>query len=167
MNFRFATHTDAEKIAELHAKSWQKAYRGSFTNDFLDNHALENRKTLWHKRFHENENQITILCENNQTLIGFICIFTNNGEFGPLIDNLHIAEQYQGQGIGKMLIDKAKEYIRQKALGTKMHLFVLEKNENAIHFYQKLGARNNNAEIYTSPDGLQLKIFKMVWDDLF
>ncbi len=166
MTFRLATEKDAKKIAELHAQSWQKTYRGSFSDEFLDNHVLENRKAVWQKRFEENENQTTILAEESEELIGFVCIFPKNEQFGALIDNLHVSENYHGQGIGKMLMQKASQWIESNSEVKKMHLYVLEKNANAIIFYEKLGAKINNAEFFTSPDGLQLKVFKMVWNGL-
>ena len=35
MTYRNATHEEAEAIADLHAKSWQTAYRGILSDDFL------------------------------------------------------------------------------------------------------------------------------------
>jgi GNAT superfamily N-acetyltransferase len=165
MEYRIATIEDAENIAALHAISWQKAYRGSFSDDFLDNHVVENRRKIWQKRFAEKENQTTILIENEDGLVGFACIYPKNDQYGCLIDNLHVAEAYQGLGIGKNLMQKAANWVLDNTSQKLMHLWVLENNISAIEFYKKLGAKKSEQTFYTSPDGIELSVFRMVWDD--
>jgi hypothetical protein len=40
----------ADRIAERHALSWQRTYRGMMTDEFLDRRALANRRQVWHDR---------------------------------------------------------------------------------------------------------------------
>jgi len=39
MNFRRAAACDADRIAQLHAESWRRAYRGMMRDEFLDGDA--------------------------------------------------------------------------------------------------------------------------------
>jgi ribosomal protein S18 acetylase RimI-like enzyme len=112
MTFRIANNTDIQKIAHLHSLSWQKTYRGAFTDDFLDNHVQENRLSIWTQRMQQPlENQIVILCEIDDSLAGFVCAFGNkNEEFGTYIDNLHISPEFKGKGIGKELMRQVAQW---------------------------------------------------------
>jgi hypothetical protein len=43
MIYRQAQPVDAPSIAQLHADSWRRTYRGLFSDDFLDNRADDDR----------------------------------------------------------------------------------------------------------------------------
>src|SRR5689334_9774394 len=48
--YREATRNDIETIAQLHARSWRRAYRGILRDDFLDEGLIHNRRDVWHER---------------------------------------------------------------------------------------------------------------------
>lgn len=68
----------------------------------------------------------TFIYEENDTIKGFISMVDNS-----FIGALFVAEEYQGQGIGKKLIDYCKELYAQLELG------VYVENHKAIRFYKK------------------------------
>jgi ribosomal protein S18 acetylase RimI-like enzyme len=105
-NTRIATPKDIETIAKLHALSWQNSYRGMLTDDYLDNHVLTDRIEVWTQRINEPvENQIIILKEIDNTVVGFVCAYgSQTDEFGTFIDNLHVLPTYKGKGIGRDLM---------------------------------------------------------------
>ena len=86
LSFRNARKEDAENIAKLHAKSWQSAYKGILSDEYLANNVLKNRLETWQKRFENpKENQYIILVKENDILLGFVCIFGNQDtEYGSL-----------------------------------------------------------------------------------
>lgn len=45
--FREATSADIEGIANLHATSWRFAYRGSYSDAYLDGPVFEERRQVW------------------------------------------------------------------------------------------------------------------------
>ena len=49
MTIRAAGMADAVAIAQLHTRSWQTAYRGILSDDFLQGPLPENRRVLWHE----------------------------------------------------------------------------------------------------------------------
>ncbi|MGB3145615.1 MAG: N-acetyltransferase, partial [Maribacter sp.] len=60
--FKKATSKDAERIAHLHALSWQQNYREAFSAHFLDNEVVNDRLTVWKERFdHPKENQYILI----------------------------------------------------------------------------------------------------------
>lgn len=50
MRIRQANITDASRIAEIHVRSWQAAYRGIMSNTLLDALPIEQRERLWRER---------------------------------------------------------------------------------------------------------------------
>ena len=70
----------------------------------------------------------TFIYEDNDDIRGFISIINND-----FIGALFVEKNYQSQGIGKSLIDYAKN------LYDNLSLAVYKENEKAISLYKKLG----------------------------
>ena len=50
MDLRPAGLPDAAQIAELHAASWRRHYRGAFADSYLDGDVVTERRTGWSSR---------------------------------------------------------------------------------------------------------------------
>jgi ribosomal protein S18 acetylase RimI-like enzyme len=72
------------------------------------------------------ENKIIIACKN-RNIVGF-CAF--NQEW---LNHLYVLPEYQGNNIGKILLEKAMEESQ------KLQLWTFQKNNAAIKFYEKNG----------------------------
>lgn len=70
----------------------------------------------------------TFVYEDNDDIRGFISIINND-----FIGALFVEKNYQSQGIGKSLIDYAKN------LYDNLSLAVYKENEKALEFYKKMG----------------------------
>ena len=70
----------------------------------------------------------TFIYEDNDDIRGFISVINNN-----FIGALFVEKNYQSQGIGKSLIDYAKN------LYDNLSLAVYKENEKALEFYKKMG----------------------------
>ena len=70
----------------------------------------------------------TFVYEDNDDIRGFISIINND-----FIGALFVEKNYQWQGIGKSLIDYAKN------LYDNLSLAVYKENEKALEFYKKMG----------------------------
>jgi len=84
-----------------------------------------------------------IVAEVDQLVVGFALFFTNYSTFltrrGIYLEDLFILPEYRRQGIGKqLLIYLAKLAVSRQA--GRLEWSVLDWNESAIAFYQKMGA---------------------------
>jgi GNAT superfamily N-acetyltransferase len=166
MIFRLATEKDIETIALLHAQSWQKHYRGIFLDEYLDNEVVNDRVNVWQNRLTQpSDNQRVILAEENQTALGFVCVFgEEDAEWGALVDNLHA--RAQRRGVGKTLLSLAAKWVKETYPDSKLHLWVLEKNYPARAFYDKMGGQVVEQSEEENPGGGFAQILRYAWSDL-
>ena len=163
ITYRPATVADADRIAALHARSWQETYRGIMPDDFLDDEVEAERLAEWRNRFTEQpDNRQIIVAEEREQLVGFACVLTGSDPvYGALLDNLHVASAYKGRGIGRSLIKQAADWVRQQDAKSPFYLWVYEQNHPARAFYDSLGAINQ--ERVRGDNGV---VLRYVWPDV-
>jgi ribosomal protein S18 acetylase RimI-like enzyme len=168
MTYRKAKSNEAEAIAHLHAQSWQVAYRGILTDAFLDHEVVNNRLKIWQERFtHPAKNEFICVAIEKQALKGFVCVYGNDdAQWGALVDNLHVLPDFQGHGVGKKLMQEAAKWVAKKYPNSGLYLWVYEDNHAARHFYEKMGGKNVESQIYDNADGGSANIFRYAWTDI-
>jgi GNAT superfamily N-acetyltransferase len=168
MTYREATPNDIEKIAALHAQSWQLHYQGILKEEFLSQAVEENRLEVWRSRLQNPaENQYILLAEDAGVLCGFACVFADEDPvWGALLDNLHISAHRKGEGIGTMLLRLAAQWAVQRRPSTNFYLWVYEDNRNARKFYEGLGAVNQEMVSTENPGGGSANVCRYVWTDV-
>ncbi|GAB3546163.1 GNAT family N-acetyltransferase [Spirosoma fluminis] len=161
--YRTATAADTDRIAALHARSWQETYRGIMTDAFLDDAVEQERRQVWQGRFDEQApNRQIIVAEADGQVIGFACVFLGeDGTYGALLDNLHVAGEFKRRGVGRNLIKRAAEWVHGQDAASPFYLWVYEKNGPARQFYDKLGAINQEAV-----EGEHGVVLRYVWPDI-
>ncbi len=167
ISFRLATPQDAVLIAQIHANSWQEHYRGICTDEYLDNEVHEDRSKVWSDRFASaNEDQHVLLAIGDERqVLGFVCTYLNyHKEYGAYLDNLHVVTQYQGLGLGRSLMREAARWVASHEPDSSLYLHVLDKNEAAIVFYERIGGRFLQTYEMTTPWGLKTMIRDYIWD---
>lgn len=110
--------TDLDKVAEIWLDTNIKAH------SFIPAPYWETNFDMVKKMLLQAE---VYLYEDEKTIHGFI------GLYNDYIAGIFVSENAQSHGIGKLLLDFVKS---QKK---KLHLNVYQKNERAIHFYQREG----------------------------
>lgn len=164
---RIATPHDIEIIAHLHTLSWQTAYRGILSDDYLDHHVRADRMEVWTKRLNAPaDNQIIFLQEMDGTAVGFVCAYGSSAdEFGTFIDNLHVLPGFKGKGIGRALMSQVSQWSREHFHQPKLYLKVLKDNYPARRFYDKVGGRPQALFSETMPGGAVTDVYRYVWEE--
>ncbi|MGL4610904.1 MAG: GNAT family N-acetyltransferase [Trueperaceae bacterium] len=139
---RSATLSDARAIAEVHVKSWQSAYRGLLSEDFLENLSVDRREEIWRNGI-QNSQQVVLVYEQEKRVMAF-CSFASSRDDD--VDQTKVAELFTmyalesvwGQGIGEALWHEATKQMRERGF-TEIMLWVLKGNKRAIKFYERQG----------------------------
>ena len=118
----------------VHCTSWQKAYRGIVCDRYLDSMTVE-ATTARARQFPEN----TLVAKDKEKVVGFAVYGSSRDEdlmnAGEVIA-IYVLPEYYNRKIGYRLMNEA--FSRLGEYNT-VFLWVLEKNERAILFYQKYG----------------------------
>jgi GNAT superfamily N-acetyltransferase len=170
---RHATINDAAEIANVHINSWREAYRGIFSDNFLNNLSLfyKTRYELW-KKVTVKKDQLTFVAESKDNgIIGFI-----NGAGGRDEDlkqcaevwSFYLLEKYHHQKIGFTLLTHF--FDAQHACGfNKAYVWVLADNPS-ISFYEKTGATFSGKtalnDIGSDAGGEKVIEQCYIWDDI-
>jgi GNAT superfamily N-acetyltransferase len=165
VTFRLASRDDSPTIAALHAESSRFAYRGAYSDDYLDGPVYEDRARVWQERMSSPPaNQHVILAEDGDALVGFVCAFGADDEhWGTLVDNLHVRPDRHRQGIGKRLLAEVAGWCLTEYLVGGLYLWVLEQNSRARRFYESLGAKDVETKSSVPPGGGETSAHRYVW----
>ena len=169
MTIRAAGMADALAIAQLHTRSWQTAYRGILSDDFLQGPLSENRRVLWHERLAESErtDQVVLVDEQGGALRGFACAYLDaDPEWDCLLDNLHVVPDLKGQGLGRQLMTAVAEQVWRSNPHGRLHLRAYEQNLAARRFYERLGGAVTLRHAELAPDGTQVNALRYCWSEL-
>jgi len=163
---------DAGRIAELHAGSWRRHYRGAYSDAYLDGDIAADRLAVWSQRLAAPAATATIIAEHDDRLVGFIHVrFDDDPVWGSLVDNLHVVPDRHRSGIGAQLLTRGAKGIGQRAADNRMYLWVLEQNAPAQRFYRACGARCVETAMVSPPGGDPRRLngtprkLRMAWPD--
>jgi GrpB-like predicted nucleotidyltransferase (UPF0157 family) len=144
MNLRRADHDDARRIAEVHVRCWQAAYRGILPDSVLDRLAVSEREQMWRSILDDRNNHLTLVAERSSSeLTGFCSMATpsrdpEGGEATAEIGALYVDPDHWREGVGGALLiavlAELREGNRREAI-----LWVLPENRVALAFYKRFG----------------------------
>jgi ribosomal protein S18 acetylase RimI-like enzyme len=146
-----ATAEDAAGIIAVQKKTWLATYPneefGITEQDILSKDwDSPDRLARWQKTIAEegDANRLWIAKEDEK-IVGFCS--AQRGDVQNRIGAIYILPEYQGQGVGKKLLEKAFNWLGDEKDAT---LEVAKYNTNAIEFYKKFGFEGES-EIAPSP----------------
>ncbi|HUA10664.1 MAG TPA: GNAT family N-acetyltransferase [Solirubrobacteraceae bacterium] len=156
ISFRDARAADAQAVAELHADSWRRSYRGAYADSFLDGDVVADRVAVWSDRLAvEDVDRVTILAEGDGLLVGFANAYrARDPEWGALLENLHVREGHRRGGIGRELMERTAAALAARAPREGLYLWVLEQNSAAQQFYGALGGVCTERAAVEPPGGV-------------
>jgi L-amino acid N-acyltransferase YncA len=146
---RRAVVGDAEGIARVHTRSWQSAYRGIFSDDYLDALSWEKRFEMWSGRLSSTEpptNSLFVATNHENTVTGFATI-------GPVRDEdlisrnffelyaIYVDPDSWSRGVGKALLDAVMSSVPSGVPG--VIPWVLTDNDRGRRFYKSQGFKHD------------------------
>lgn len=164
--YRMAEPDDADRIAWLHIHSWRIHYKGLWPQEFLEGPVEEDRLSTWRNRMAEgNKDRRVLLAEHGKQLVGFCCTFLHHDtSYGSLLDNIHVSPEFQGLQIGRSLMQDSAQWVLDNS-SSDMYLWVLEGNEGAFKFYERLGGICKERKADDIPTGGQSWVWRYYWED--
>lgn len=152
--YREARYEDAMAIATLHADSWRVAYRGAYRDEFLDGEVVQDRIDVWENRLSAPPpNQFVVIAEEEGRIVGFVCAYGGeDARWGTLLDNLHVRRERHRHGTGTGLVSRVATWCRANYPDCGLYLWVLEQNDRARRFYERLGATDRAARFRCPPE---------------
>jgi ribosomal protein S18 acetylase RimI-like enzyme len=153
ITIRQADLTDVEWIAQLHADSWRRNYRGVYADAFLDADLVGERTEVWKERLHGvRHDTFTLIAEYRNQRTGFLHAELDcDPHWGVLIDNLHIRHDLRRTGTGTRLMAEAAVIVADNRPQSGVYLWVQEQNEAARAFYLAMGGTIRGREPVSPP----------------
>lgn len=142
MEIRNAEIDDAYQINEVYVLTWKNTYKGIINDSFLNQ--LTNNKEDIRKRekdIKDNPMKYSVVVINNKVVGVMTCINCRNEKYKDFgeIQSLYVLKEYQGQGIGKALIEEGKRLLKQKGYN-EMIIECLKENPSCL-FYKAMGGK--------------------------
>ena len=130
---------DSLEIAKLIKNSWNSAYNGLISNEYLENMNIENLSEKWKKKIETNRNIYVYKEKNN--ILGVIELGKSKDfiskEVGEIFV-LYVKTEQTRKGIGTELLNFAKDKLIKNGLN-KMIIWCLKGNMQGANFYKKCG----------------------------
>lgn len=141
MEIREARPEDSREMARVSIASWRYAYSGIIDDDILSRLDHTARSDGW-RRVIQGNGKVFVGVHNDQ-LIGLAHATPYRGQETELtgageITAIYLQPEHIGLGFGKPLFTRTLNCLKIQALEP-IVLWVLEKNERAIHFYRAMG----------------------------
>lgn len=132
---------DARVLARIHVDSWRAAYRGLIPDTYLERFTYQGREESFRRSLAANAEE-TYLIRQDDKVVSLLTIgaardsdmdVSRTGE----IWGIYLLPNYWRKGIGKKVVQEAEAILQSREYET-IILWVLEKNEQARHFYEAI-----------------------------
>ena len=145
LTVRRALSHDADEIADVHARSWQVAYRGLLPNEVIEqmvrgraDRAARMRALL---ETADEPHHFFVALEGG-AVVGMAVTSPSRDPDATSatgeLEAIYLAPEALGRGIGRVLHDAAMDDLRDRGF-TEVTLWVLRDNERARRFYEAAG----------------------------
>ena len=128
-----------EEYGRMHALTWRSAYRGILPDAFLaEEYTPEKRTAALREFWKARTNESFYLVYVDGAPGGMLAFCPTENPFVGDVKALYLLPEFQGQGFGRILMDRALAEL--KSLGCREAvLWVLEENQRARAFYEHCG----------------------------
>jgi GNAT superfamily N-acetyltransferase len=156
---RRATERDADRIAAVHVRSWQVAYRGLLPDELLDRLSVEQRKQMWSERLApQDEASFTLVAEADGVIAGFCSVALPSrdddaGRYTGELAAIYVQPRRWRAGIGGALLAAMLEALSRRGW-SEVTLWVFASNHAARAFYERFGFEPDGAKVRDEATGL-------------
>lgn len=145
---RKAKVEDASRIASVHVRSWQVAYRGHMPDEFLDGLDVEKRTNMWRELTQDPDKLIFVAEDCERNIQGFSALGPSRDiDADPStaeVSAIYVHPEKWGKGIGRALLSASIDQVRKREFD-RVTLWVLEANPRARSFYESFGFIHDGA----------------------
>jgi GNAT superfamily N-acetyltransferase len=139
---RHALIEDAERIGDVHVRSWQEAYAGILPPAFLAGLSVERRVAFWRDAI--GHGAVVWVVEVNHVVAGFASVGpARDDDLPPTAAEVHaiyLDPELWDRGLGRVLFAAAVDDLRRGG-SEPLVLWVLTGNERGRRFYEAAGWR--------------------------
>jgi ribosomal protein S18 acetylase RimI-like enzyme len=143
MEIRKAQTSDIEELIELNLEV-HAIHLQEHPKKFKELSAEDVRSSLSH--FLSQESAEIIVCSNEDRIVGYVLVLIVTPPENPVqklkpflyVDQIDVKEEYRRRGVGKLLLDAAREYAIEKGLDF-IILDVWKFNAHAVSFFRSQG----------------------------
>jgi ribosomal protein S18 acetylase RimI-like enzyme len=141
---RHAEVDDAAEIAAVHVRSWQGAYRGLLSDEYLDSLDPAHWLTSWQDHLALSDwSHRVLVAETETAIVGFLRICpTRDPDSDPRdvgeVTSIYVLPEFWGMGVGQRLIAAGYDALADAGF-QRATLWVLTGNSRAIRFYHASG----------------------------
>jgi len=163
-----ASQNDADAIADLHTRSRRIAYRGLYGDAYLDHELFAVSRQVWRERFEtfEPATDLILAAMDGGGPVGLAyASFRLNPAVGLLLDNLHVAPERKGCGLGTALLAEVARWLVEEHGAAPLHLEVYAPNAAALDFYIRKGGVETARYRETAPGGREVDVVRYRWAD--
>ena len=137
MRIRKAEILDAPRIAEIHVRSWQVAYKDLLPADFLAALDVRKREAMWRVCLAGN-GLLFVVEDEHSEIVGFLNVGISRDKDLPEATELaaiYLDPKFYGLGIGSAFW----KCVEKSLSSERVYLWVLSANRLGIAFYEKNG----------------------------
>jgi GNAT superfamily N-acetyltransferase len=139
VQIRFGDLADVPLIADL--------IRGLARYEKLEHEVTMTEEKLTDSLFGERRYAETLIAEDDRQPVGFALFFHNFSTFlaqpGIYLEDLFVIPEQRGRGVGRALLERLAQVAVDRGCG-RLEWAVLNWNQDAIRFYERLGAKPNS-----------------------
>jgi GNAT superfamily N-acetyltransferase len=139
VQIRFGDLADVPLIADL--------IRGLARYEKLEHEVTMTEEKLTDSLFGERRYAETLIAEDDRVPVGFALFFHNFSTFlaqpGIYLEDLFVIPEHRARGVGRSLLERLAQVAVDRGCG-RLEWAVLDWNQDAIRFYEKLGAKPNS-----------------------
>jgi GNAT superfamily N-acetyltransferase len=135
---RPTTEADLPSVGALHHRSRVSAYRDFVPEDSLETGGPLAMGQYWQERWkHERDVCRLTIADNEGFVVGFSYLGPSEEPGVGILNAIHVAPEYVGDGVGRLLMIDALSFLRP--FGDQAVLWVLTGNKRARAFYERGG----------------------------